>query len=61
MVKKHDEEKDLCCSFCGKNQNEVKKLIEIEEPDAFAKKAPKKVAAKKTTAKKTTAKKTVKK
>jgi ATP-dependent Clp protease ATP-binding subunit ClpX len=27
MVKKHDEEKDLCCSFCGKNQNEVKKLI----------------------------------
>lgn len=27
MVKKHEEEKDLCCSFCGKNQNEVKKLI----------------------------------
>jgi len=27
MVKKHDEEKELSCSFCGKTQNEVKKLI----------------------------------
>ncbi len=27
MVKKHDEEKELSCSFCGKSQNEVKKLI----------------------------------
>ncbi len=27
MVKKHEDEKDLCCSFCGKSQNEVKKLI----------------------------------
>jgi ATP-dependent Clp protease ATP-binding subunit ClpX len=27
MVKKTDTEKDLCCSFCGKSQNEVKKLI----------------------------------
>ncbi len=26
MAKKHEEE-NLCCSFCGKNQNEVKKLI----------------------------------
>ncbi len=27
MPKKHDDEKDLSCSFCGKGQNEVKKLI----------------------------------
>jgi ATP-dependent Clp protease ATP-binding subunit ClpX len=27
MVKKQDDAKELCCSFCGKNQNEVKKLI----------------------------------
>ena len=27
MVKKHDDEKELSCSFCGKTQNEVKKLI----------------------------------
>ncbi len=27
MPKKHDNEKDLSCSFCGKGQNEVKKLI----------------------------------
>ncbi len=27
MVKKHDDEKELSCSFCGKNQNEVKKLV----------------------------------
>ncbi|MES2962074.1 MAG: ATP-dependent Clp protease ATP-binding subunit ClpX [Pseudomonadota bacterium] len=27
MVKKQDGEKELSCSFCGKNQNEVKKLI----------------------------------
>jgi ATP-dependent Clp protease ATP-binding subunit ClpX len=29
MVKKNDseKEKDLCCSFCGKSQHEVKKLI----------------------------------
>lgn len=33
MVKKHDEEKDLHCSFCGKSQHEVKKLI--AGPTAF--------------------------
>jgi ATP-dependent Clp protease ATP-binding subunit ClpX len=27
MVKKKEDEKDLSCSFCGKSQNEVKKLI----------------------------------
>jgi ATP-dependent Clp protease ATP-binding subunit ClpX len=27
MVKKHEDEKELCCSFCGKSQHEVKKLI----------------------------------
>jgi ATP-dependent Clp protease ATP-binding subunit ClpX len=27
MVKKHDDEKELSCSFCGKTQNEVKKLV----------------------------------
>lgn len=27
MPKKHEDEKDLSCSFCGKGQNEVKKLI----------------------------------
>lgn len=27
MVKKHDDEKELSCSFCGKSQHEVKKLI----------------------------------
>lgn len=27
MIKKHDEEKELSCSFCGKTQHEVKKLI----------------------------------
>jgi len=27
MSKKDNETKDLCCSFCGKNQNEVKKLV----------------------------------
>lgn len=33
MVKKTDEEKELHCSFCGKSQNEVKKLI--AGPTAF--------------------------
>lgn len=33
MVKKHDDEKELHCSFCGKSQNEVKKLI--AGPTAF--------------------------
>jgi len=33
MVKKHDDEKNLHCSFCGKSQNEVKKLI--AGPTAF--------------------------
>ena len=33
MVKKHDEEKELHCSFCGKSQHEVKKLI--AGPTAF--------------------------
>ena len=27
MVKKNENEKNLCCSFCGKSQHEVKKLI----------------------------------
>jgi ATP-dependent Clp protease ATP-binding subunit ClpX len=27
MVKKNEDEKDLSCSFCGKNQNEVMKLV----------------------------------
>lgn len=27
MVKKHEDDKELSCSFCGKTQNEVKKLI----------------------------------
>ncbi len=27
MIKKHEEEKELSCSFCGKTQHEVKKLI----------------------------------
>src|SRR3989338_1600153 len=26
-MKKNDKNKDLSCSFCGKHQNEVKKLI----------------------------------
>jgi ATP-dependent Clp protease ATP-binding subunit ClpX len=33
MVKKHDDEKELHCSFCGKSQHEVKKLI--AGPTAF--------------------------
>jgi len=33
MVKKHEEDKELHCSFCGKSQNEVKKLI--AGPTAF--------------------------
>jgi ATP-dependent Clp protease ATP-binding subunit ClpX len=33
MVKKNDEEKELHCSFCGKSQHEVKKLI--AGPTAF--------------------------
>lgn len=33
MIKKHNDEKELCCSFCGKTQNEVKKLI--AGPTAF--------------------------
>jgi ATP-dependent Clp protease ATP-binding subunit ClpX len=33
MVKKQDDEKELHCSFCGKSQNEVKKLI--AGPTAF--------------------------
>jgi len=33
MVKNHDDEKELHCSFCGKSQNEVKKLI--AGPTAF--------------------------
>lgn len=33
MVKKQDDQKELHCSFCGKSQNEVKKLI--AGPTAF--------------------------
>jgi ATP-dependent Clp protease ATP-binding subunit ClpX len=33
MVKKHEDEKELHCSFCGKSQHEVKKLI--AGPTAF--------------------------
>jgi len=61
IARKKDGEKYTADDLANITLDEVKKLIEIEEPDAFAKKAPKKVAAKKTTAKKTTAKKTVKK
>ena len=58
IARKKDGEKYTADDLANITLDEVKKLIEIEEPDAFAKKAPKKVAAKKTTAKKTTAKKT---
>lgn len=61
IARKKDGEKYTADDLANITLDEVKKLIEIEEPDAFAKKAPKKVAAKKTAAKKTTAKKTVKK
>jgi DNA topoisomerase-1 len=53
IARKKDGEKYTTDDLANITLDEVKKLIEIEEPDAFAKKAPKKVAAKKTTAKKT--------
>ena len=53
IARKKDGEKYTADDLANITLDEVKKLIEIEEPDAFAKKAPKKVAAKKTTAKKT--------
>ena len=58
IARKKDGEKYTADDLANITLDEVKKLIEIEEPDAFAKKAPKKAAAKKTAAKKTTAKKT---
>ncbi len=58
IARKKDGEKYTADDLASITLDEVKKLIEIEEPDAFAKKAPKKAAAKKTAAKKTTAKKT---
>lgn len=58
IARKKDGEKYTAEDLASITLDEVKKLIEIEEPDAFAKKAPKKAAAKKTAAKKTTAKKT---
>ena len=61
IARKKDGEKYTAEDLASITLDEVKKLIEIEEPDAFAKKAPKKAAAKKTAAKKTTAKKTAKK
>jgi len=61
IARKKDGEKYTAEDLANISLDEVKKLIEIEEPNAFAKKAPKKAAAKKTTAKKTTAKKTAKK
>ena len=61
IARKKDGEKYTAEDLASITLDEVKKLIEIEEPDAFAKKAPKKTAAKKTTAKKTVAKKTAKK
>jgi DNA topoisomerase-1 len=53
IARKKDGEKYTAEDLAGITLDEVKKLIEIEEPDAFAKKAPKKTAAKKTAAKKT--------
>ena len=61
IARKKDGEKYTAEDLASITLDEVKKLIEIEEPDAFAKKAPKKTAAKKTAAKKTVAKKTAKK
>ena len=61
IARKKDGEKYTAEDLAGITLDEVKKLIEIEEPDAFAKKAPKKTAAKKTAAKKTAAKKSAKK
>ena len=58
IARKKDGEKYTAEDLASITLDEVKKLIEIEEPDAFAKKATKKAAAKKTAAKKTTAKKT---
>jgi len=53
IARKKDGEKYTAEELVCITLDEVKKLIEIEEPDAFAKKAPKKTAAKKTVAKKT--------
>ncbi len=68
IARKKDGEKYTAEDLASVTLDEVKKLIEVEEPDAFTKKTtakkaatPKKVAAKKTAAKKTTAKKTAKK
>ncbi len=61
IARKKDGEKYNAEDLASITLDEVKKLIEIEEPDAFAKKAPKKTAAKKIAAKKTRAKKTAKK
>jgi DNA topoisomerase-1 len=61
IARKKDGEKYTAEDLASITLDEVKKLIEIEEPDAFAKKAPKKTAAKKSAAKKTVAKKTAKK
>jgi DNA topoisomerase-1 len=61
IARKKDGEKYTADDLASITLDEVKKLIEIEEPDAFAKKAPKKTAAKKIAAKKTRAKKTAKK
>ena len=67
IARKKDGEKYTNDELAVISLDEVKKLIEVEEPDAFTKKAaakkaaPKKVAAKKTAAKKTAAKKTAKK
>ena len=67
IARKKDGEKYTNEELAVISLDEVKKLIEVEEPDAFTKKtaakkaAPKKVAAKKTAAKKTAAKKTAKK
>lgn len=67
IARKKDGEKYTNEELAVISLDEVKKLIEVEEPDVFTKKAaakkaaPKKVAAKKTAAKKTAAKKTAKK
>jgi DNA topoisomerase-1 len=60
IARKKDGEKYTAEDLATVTIDEVKKLIEVEEPDAFTKKtaakkaaAPKKVAAKKTAAKKT--------
>ncbi len=57
LAKKKDGEKYTNEELASISIDEVKKMIEIEEPNAFKKAAPKKAAAKKTAAKKVATKK----